>query len=330
MRYKLIRLISILTVMAMAIQPCSGNCLRQRAYAEREIHKMLATNLAASPDDMEEILSRLPADGREATIDMAIAMLREQIVVEPKATFTTHLNNYLTMLKILRIKGILKGLIVYPFIGIDIFPALFEDVLGVNNRYELEKLYQDIAENPGVYCNMTKTDLSIISSRLSYQNADALNIGSMIRLIAGAGSGYKSTTLLLKGLSFARNYTGANNSNKFFGESYRKIFVEYLLPLCGRILKTGDHIVLFNSDVTAFKDFLLATGEYEEVELGINIDTTIDIRISHASRQPYIRNLGLSKDVLEAGVFCVALRKVNRVDKISLPMGAEDFALTQI
>lgn len=261
---------------------------------------ILVQQLIVEPIRTEEILEGLNASDRERLIDKAVAALNQQFKKPAdKEDFKTGLGNYLTTLKILRIKGILRGLIVYPVIGIDVVPAQVGTVIGINNRRTYEFIKEDIRQNPHLYPGI---NLYTVVRHLTYiSGVDILDIDSVAKAMPNHNY---HIALIFKGMYFLGSYTF--NPDWVSEASPEEFFTRYLHPLCDRMLKAGDDIILFNKDIK-FAGFFINSGEYENIESGMRGNETESL-----SRQPYHDQWGLCSDVLILGNKCVVLRKIKK------------------
>jgi hypothetical protein len=235
-----------------------------------------------------------------------IRQLRSQLINDPQTKFGVHLRNYLIKLKILELKGYLKGLIVYPFIGIDVFPAQVGKVVGINNRDERAILFDDMQEEPDIYLP-AQIDLSVIRRNLIYKSPfDALDVDTVATLalqarpaIGGARGDLSEVTLILKGLNLA-SYNSVDNPQDWLNDP-KLVYTNYIAPLSKRLLKPGDHILLFDEDLV-YKESLLQSGGYEEVDTefaGRDYETIGPQAQRHPSSQ---HRKQLSGDVLGVGI----------------------------
>ncbi|MCX5678345.1 MAG: hypothetical protein NTY76_04480 [Candidatus Omnitrophica bacterium] len=264
--------------------------------------------LIAHPERKREILAGLTDAQKEEVMHRAVEALQSQIRQVPKVYFEDHIKNYVIRLKILAILGILDGIAVYPMMGIDVFPAQFCRTVGINSGNYIDYMFHEIeVTKPEVY-NAAGVDPSIIRNSLIYEKDDILDINGIISHVnRNRISGEDHTALILKGVSWLKKYGFNPKWSLNAAETCR----EYLIPLCDKLLKAGDHIVAFNEDME-YCDWLIKTGEYEEVDLGIDKDILMSPDMKSLA-QPVNDKGELSRDVFEVGADFIVLRKKPKI-----------------
>jgi len=230
--------------------------------------------------------------------------------------FMKELKNYIIKLKILAILGAVHDLVVYPFIGLDIFPAQICETLGMNNRSDTHILYDDINMNLETY-KSAGVDINTIRQSLKYRIiSERLSVDEILHLARETGSEERHVTLMLKGFDWLKGYS----FNPDWTLDPDILARDYLLPLCKRLLKPGDHIVAFDRDMKYCR-YLIESGEYEEVQLDIDTGKVMNplfLDKTLPARQPSSYERHLSRDVVEVGCNFIVLKK--KAPDVTMPI----------
>ncbi|MFH1305566.1 MAG: hypothetical protein ABIH74_04130, partial [Candidatus Omnitrophota bacterium] len=178
--------------------------------------------------------------------------------------------------------------------------------IGINNRDNRHFIFHDMEERPEVYAS-AGVNMDLIKRSLVYKRSNALDPNKVVKLtdrVRGRDGGH--TALILKGLSWAWEYS----MNPRWTRDPREVSKRYLLPLCEKLLKPGDHIIAFDGDIE-YCDYLIMTGKYKKVDLGIDENVVMGSRFREESGGLHLCDgKWLSTDMFKVGYEFIVLEKL--------------------
>ena len=173
-----------------------------------------------------------------------------------KARIYRGVKDYIGILSTLHREGVLGNAVVYPAIGVDLFPALFATTFG----FDIHSIqhFDFFAESIGKFGPNTGGWSSKVSANMNYfGGVDAHEVGRMAQVLGekGFGSIAGRRSLVLKGAFeylFEKEFDA--DVERYYSQRAPLIAAGEWLKSMLELFRTGDRLILFDRDLKISKD----------------------------------------------------------------------------